>query len=159
MKLPETITKTIGLIQSSKNYQRCLKGIHYSFQLPEMKYKRQKTQIIQRIVKNLEVPSLDGYRENLTFKYCLVSLFRLTYKSKRLEDEYCIEIQDRLDLRKTYNLILPILPDVHSLDKSAFLRLERSLVKFVRNEVRLDEEGALQLLSKEQKKNGELSDN
>lgn len=48
--------------------------------------------IIQRIVKNLEIPSTDGTRDNLMFKYCFVSLFKLVYRSKMLDDEYCIEI-------------------------------------------------------------------
>ena len=86
---------------------------------------------------------MDGTRDNLLFKYCLVSLFKLVYRSKRLDDEYCIEIQDRLDLRKTYYLALPVIPSAHIIDKSAFLRLERSFVKFVRNELRVNEEGAL----------------
>ena len=124
-----------------------------------MKYRRQKTSIIQRIMKNLEIPSVDGTRDNLLFKYCLVGLFKLVYKSKRLDDEYCIEIQDRLDLSRTYHLVLPVIPSVHAIDNSAFLRLERSFIKFVRNEVRVNEEGILQIVSRDERKDGELSDN
>lgn len=77
--------------------------------------------MIQRIVKNLEILSVDNCRENLIFKYCLVSLFKLEYKSKRMEDEYCLEIQDRFDLKRIYQVALPIIPDIHELNKSSFL--------------------------------------